>query len=791
MAEEIILNSDNDNEEEGSLGSIVQENIEEDITQESKKTQSKDNKEQDKGASHFANLKNDKRFMFLFAVLSGVFVILLTIMIFLFAKASTPEGVIIPESAPQEQPVTLPQEDSSSNLQMQKIDSMIQKANALYLKGQMQQALEIYEQIAVYSEALSNYNLGVSQMRQGNFDLALESFQKAIASNENQTVSAINAAVCALYLNDEAKFKYYIDLAYIYLPNEARSQLFEYYLSLINYYKGFYPEALQSLQAMENESYSDDAKYLSAKIYAKMGLEEKAIKQLQEQGTHDANLALGLLHANLGQYDKAITHLQHSLKIDRDRNASIAALNLIDLKTGQYQDLISRIGAYTPNTKAILDLYKIKVRIKRGLSDTLAVQRTFAKDFMPDKKAQADLLFYFAPYQVFDSRQALRYINKANMIDFLQDSKQSEELLATSQNISSVNVKIAQIINQVLNHELRKSNQDFMKLLSQYQEHSILHYNLALSYAQLQNYHLAYKHFASSYHLNPQNYAAGALAVLAGSLSDKDTRALVNQINENIETDPNFKAQNYKNIIALANNESVSMLPFLEDDSEINPFNLMFKAIIAKNNNLKDQSNQFIFMLKDQLKDDALANILFFNAQNQDLSIKEYAQNAQIYFKNFTPDYKALAGSAVVLRDDFLSLMRVSGLLNKERENLKEKLSGSSDDESLIAMLAYMDIYAGIYNEAYDLYTILIDDYGIKDSMTYFLAAVAAIGANNPNAAIALLELSKLEDTGNQETRVALGLLYQEVQNYEPALFHYGQVKDGFQSNFFTFDIRK
>ena len=83
----------------------------------------------------------------------------------------------------------------------------------------------------------------------------------------------------------------------------------------------------------------------------------------------------------------------------------------------------------------------------------------------------------------------------------------------------------------------------------------------------------------------------------------------------------------------------------------------------------------------------------------------------------------------------------------------------------------------------------MINDYKIKDSRIYFLAAVSAIGANNPNTAIALLELAKVEDPFNQEATLALALLYHEVQNYEPALFQYSRVRNHFQSEFFTFDL--
>ena len=733
--------------------------------------------------------KKDGRLIFGAALLAGVVFLLITTLLFESLTGVTPKNVIIPQAI---QVAEAMRDEENFKFEMTKIDGMIQKANALYLRGEMEQALKIYEQIAVYSESLSNYNLGVAKMNQHDYKDALESFKKAIESGENQTVAAINAAVCSLYLNDKAKFDYYVDLAYVYLPNESRSQLFNYYLSLIYYYKGFYPEALQMLQKIDNEIYADNAKYLSAKIYAKMGLNERALQNLQRQGSYESSLSMGLLYARMGDYQKATKALERSMKIDKERNASIAALNLIDLKVGNYQSMLYRTNSYFGGEEnLILDRHKIKVRLKKELLNIQLAQKNFAKDFMASKKEQANLLFYFAPYQVFDTKQAANYINKANVSNYIQKQQNNIALLNASSTLSSVNVKLSKIISGALNHKLKEANKDFEKLLKSYTEHSILHFDLALSYAQLQKFDLAYKHFSASYHLDSKNYAAGAFAVLAGNLSGADTRRLVSEINENIGLETNFNGLIYQSIISFANGDYLAMMPFLDSEVADDSFNLIVKIIAAKNNNLHNQSDNLIARLKDLLNDDLLANILYFNARNSNLNIKEYSQNAQIYFKDMKINYTNLANGANVVMDDYVALMRICGILNQERDKIKQVLAVSQTSEiGLITMLAYMNIYAGLFEEAYGLYDILINDYKIKDSRIYFLAAVSAVGANNPNTAIALLELAKVEDPFNQEATLALALLYHEVQNYEPALFQYGRVRNFFQSEFFTFDLQ-
>ncbi|EAI4233411.1 tetratricopeptide repeat protein [Campylobacter coli] len=734
----------------------------------------------------------DRKFMSLVGLSLGIICILVFTLFYLTFN----EGKVKPDiiaSKPIEQPVVMPDESYNYN-DMTRVDGMIQKANALYLKGEVEQALKVYEQIAVYNESLSNYNLGVSQMNEGKFDEAFDSFKKAIANGENQSVAAINAAVCALKLNDKEKFKYYIDLAQVYLPKEGKSKLYDYYLALINYYKGYYPEALQMLQRVNSEPYTDVAKYLSAKIYAKMDFDAKSVQQLNTQGSFEPSLSLGLLYARMGEYDKAKIALNTAMKIERDFNQSLSALTLVDIKTGDFQDMLLRLQDTYRNDEdkyKILDRYKIKVRLNKELFNIAIAQRNFSNDILKKQKDQFDLLFYFAPYQVFDSKQASLYIKKANITNFVDDSSDGQSYLARSQALSSTNVKISNIINDALNQKLRLANKEFQALLEDYPEHSILQYNLALTYAQMQNYELAYKHFSSSYHLNPKNYLAGAFAMFCGKLSDNDTTKLYHEILDNIAADSNFKANMQKNMLFLANGDYISMLPYLDENGQKTPLNLIFETIIAKNNNLNNQVDVRIAKLRSELSQDIVANILYFNSLNSNLNIKEYAQNAQIHFKNLQVDYRSVFGGSNIARELYVNLMHIAGLLNLERQKFKTLINTSKvKDEGMIQTLAYLDIFAQQYEESYALYNTLIDEYGAKDSRTLFLASVAAVGANNPNSAIALLQLSKLTDKNNKESKVALGLLYQEVGNYEAAMTQYRTLPNDFKSEFFTFDIK-
>ena len=166
---------------------------------------------------------------------AGVLIIILVAVLIIVLSSGKEEQTNAFDSSP------IPVEQSRPAIQQfnrSKIDDMLKKANSLYESGNKIEALRIYENVSRFSESLSSYNLGVSQMNQGRYAEAIASFKKAIEIRENADVSALNAAVCALHLNNEPLFKYYIDLARTFL--DTSSPHYAYYDALLNYYKGFY-----------------------------------------------------------------------------------------------------------------------------------------------------------------------------------------------------------------------------------------------------------------------------------------------------------------------------------------------------------------------------------------------------------------------------------------------------------------------------------------------------------------------------------------------------------------------
>ncbi|WP_169754831.1 tetratricopeptide repeat protein [Campylobacter curvus] len=730
--------------------------------------------------------KSNKKFIFIGLGALALVVLIAVLLIFLLKKDKKPP--IDTTTLAQ----NIEENYKTQNFGASKIDDMISKANQLYERGNKFEALKIYENIAVYNESLSNYNLGVSQMKQGKCAEAITSFTKAIADHENTAVSAINAAVCSLESNNTKNFNYYIGLANSFLQYEESSPLYSYYYALVNYYKGNYFEALQALSHPSGDDYKDKYAYLSAKILSLLGNDEAAIAKLESQKEFNANITLAQLYARQANYDKARDYLSKAAKSTTDPDLIKMIAALIDLKTGYYKDAAAFIrDIYSIDPLKPSKIYKIKTILNPELFDVNLAQLHFNDDMFFNKTRRYETLFYFAPYKVFDAKQSVEYIRKGGVSVFLDDTSAANDYLSKSATMSKVNIELSNAIAKALNYQLKEANRDFEALVKLYPNHSILQYNLALSYAQLGNFSLAAKHFITSYHLDVNNHLAGVFCAISMDMTHSVDPKLIEEIGENLENDKNLKPVNiYAALLSLVSGNQSAMLRWLEEPKDQNTLNLAFDTIIAKMTSQDEMMREKTKQLMQILPNDIITNILNFIANNQQKSVKEYARAVQIYFKDRQLDSNAFYHGASIIRKQYIKLLQIAGLLNYERDKLKEQLRIAPANANIVQTLAYVEIFANDFDDAFRLYNKAIDEFKVQDAGTLFLAAVAATGANKPQNAIALLELSKLTDPNSYESRVALGYLYQEVENIEAALIQYELIKNTeFKSEFFDFMI--
>jgi len=737
-------------------------------------------------------LKKNKKLLIIGGGIFGL--LLISIIIIIVSLSSSKEATVFDVNTTQIAD-NLNKKNDFGQFSPSHLENMIKKANLLYERGNKKEALSVYKRISTFNEAISYYNIGVAKLKEKNYQGALDSFKKAIDNGEQRCVSSINAAVSALELNKKDLFKYYIDLAFTYLPMESNSPLYSYYVGVVNYYKNYYYESLASLTHPNSIHYTYEQNYLASKIFASINMNAKAVNVLEKNAKKEDALTLGLLYARLGEFKAAKNYLTKAGSHSENPLHVKAALALVENKLGQLESSASLMDAlYKKYDENATKIYPIKTTLKDSLFDVNIAQHDFDKTLFFDDERTYGLLFYFAPFKVFNAKQTIDYIRKGSMNIFIDEIGPALSYLKKSSTISKVNISISTGIKKALNYHTEQANQIFLKMIDTYPKHSILHYNLALTYGQMSDFEKAHKHFTKSYHLDNNNYLAGAFAIITGNLIHKDIKKLSEDIKASITNDHALKETNlFMALIHLTENNQLSLTRWLEEKKDETPLNLIFDTIIAQKTFNEKEYRQKATLLTSILPKDIMANIINFNIKNKKNDIKKYAKAIQIDFKKLDLDYSAFYYGPRIVQESYVKLLQIGGLLYHERIKLIEKMELEKNDlAGIMQTLAYLSIYTHNFEEAYVLYNKLIDDLGKNDSATIFLAAVASIGANHSENAVALLELSKLTNPKNLEARYGLGLLYQEIQNWEGARIQYNKIGNSdFKSQYFSFEVTR
>ena len=679
-------------------------------------------------------------------------------------------------------------------VQPSKLENMIVKANYLYSSGSKQEALFLYEQIAQYSEAISLYNLGVAQLKDKQYKQAQLTFEKAIKNNDKRCVSAINAAVCSIYLKEDENFKYYIDLAHAYLPNEVNSPLYPYYYALINYYNKNYLEALSALQNSKDKMvYPIIENNLKAKLNALFGNDYAAIEAMENKFQDGDDLSLALLYARIGEFNLAITHLEDSILKNIQPVKSQMALGLIDLKAGKITDATREIKNVTDMfPEKVYQTYPIKVTLKDSLFDAKKAQKRYLSKIDNSKVLNYQKIFYFSPYKVFNANKTISYIRKGNANIYIDNVESAKSYLSKSATSSSVNIGITKAIKQALAFKIRQANKTLQTLVKQQPKHSILQYDLALTYAQMGNMELAHKHFLRSYYLDAKNYLSGVYAILTSQLINQENSKLKSILKDSIADEEESEEKDfYTTLLNISQNNYISSVDWLDNDYKQKPLYLALDVIISiklnKMQNAREASEKLITLLPT----DILPHIMYIDAHFYDLEDTIYASKVLNYLKQQDFDFTDLYYGPYITRYLYIQENLITGKLYFLAKQLETKLQESNTQtEEIMNALAMTYLFGEQFEKAYTLYNSLIDEVKIRDVYTLFLGAVASTAAGHHGNAIALLELANLKNKSFSESRYALGLLYLELKNNEGATIQFAHIDANyFQSQFFDFEI--
>ncbi|WP_372999715.1 hypothetical protein [Sulfurimonas sp.] len=729
-----------------------------------------------------------KKKILIFGLIAVLLVIIIIIVLFFILKSPD-----VKQKHSMDFIETKLEQNTTKAIQPSKLENMISKANYLYSTGSKDEALFLYEKIAMYSEAISVYNLGVAQLKDGTYELALKTFKKAIINDEKRCVSAINAAVCSLHLKDEKSFNYYIDLAYAYLAKEKNSPQYSYYYALINYYNKNYLEALSALENPTSKEYPTTQKHLRAKINALYSNNYKAIEAMEKNFQVEDSFSIAMLYARIGDLTLAQKHLAEAIVKNIEPVKSAVAQALVNLKAGRVQTASKQIKNVTDMfPEEVYKPYPISVNLKESLFDPLKAQLRYRDRIKHAKIFNYLKIFYFSPYKIFNADQTISYIQKGNANIYIDNISSAKEYLQRSASASSVNKGIVKAIKKALSFKLRDANSDLQKLVVLQPKHSILHYNLALTYAQMGNMTNAHKHFLLSYHLNAKNYLSGIFAIMTSQLINKDSTKLTEIVKDSISLEEASEEINlYKTLLFISDNNIISTADWLDKDYKQRPLYLAMDTIIALGLNNIDAAKKASHKLTVLLPNEILPHMMYIDSHFSDLKPKEYAKKVLNYLKIQKFNFNDLYYGPYITRYLYTQQNLITGKLFFLRKQLRDVLETTNrNTHEITSALALASLYDKAFEESYTLYNYLIDDLKVRDAYTLFLGAVASTAADHHANAIALLELSKMKDGSFLESRYALGLLYLEVQNNQGAAIQFGRIGDnGFSSEYFNFDI--
>lgn len=273
------------------------------------------------------------------------------------------------------------------------------------------------------------------------------------------------------------------------------------------------------------------------------------------------------------------------------------------------------------------------------------------------------------------------YIRKGSISLFLDENNEADEYLKASRTLSKANLNLSKAIAVALDYNLREANSQLLNITKLYTNHSILHYNLALTYAQLGNFSESYKHFITSYHLDPKNHLSGVFAIVTSTMINKENKKLIAEVIENLDQDGAIEDRDmYHAIIQLTLGNKGALLDWLENDKSKNVLNIAFGSIAGYLIGKNDTSDKKTEQLKAMLPNDILVNILNFTSKFDKNNIKEYAKDIQYNFFNNKLNKESLYGGANIIRVSFTKLLQISGLLNVQRDSIKRDLELTNDN---------------------------------------------------------------------------------------------------------------
>lgn len=573
---------------------------------------------------------------------------------------------------------------SQENLALQ-ID--FNKAVLHLSKNEYEEAIELLKKTSSVLEVPSYLNMGIAYYKLGSIDNAIVYLNKIYEKDSNIKNNTFSYMSACFYLYQISKDNKYLDTIvkvskkYKNLSEHTKRMLADTYIILKEY-----ENALEVLNSMD---YTMDLK--KALIYIKLKDYEKAtllLRKAKEQNVNPNTL------------DKILWILSFT---------DLKSNKLDQLK--ETLDLINeRRNTFKANLELPLEIYfnQNKYTSKQYLDSVLKF----------DESRKIDFIFYFAPFIFSDSQEIIYDTVKG----FIYNQKENILNLEEMVDYNSKFLKIVKEDPIIRVTELKKMLTKDTK--------SYIYYNLALSCAQINDFHNAFKYFEKAYKLNPGNKLYSTMFLITANrinvkIKDKE------YIETTIKTSNGLYNYFGKEIYKLFLNPQ-----FTSADQPLTYQNTIFYKALDFLKTMNENKPLLNHMLLDEYIKDPLTFLIRL-VQRRD-NENDYAYYARLQDSiPLTLNNNFLEGPLIITRY-YIDILKALGIFYKA----DLKITGKNTP-SYLRTKALRDLHFNLPDETIKTLEYLQSEYKLEDKYTMYLMVAALLEAGRYNDASIQISLIK------------------------------------------------
>lgn len=618
--------------------------------------------------------------------------------------------------------------------------------NLLFAKNNEDSQPEIifkYDKLKKNQDNLSlqiDFNKAVLLLEKQEYKKAINIFKRT--AQIMQIPSFLNIGIAYYKENSIYNAKLYLNKIYDY--REAMYSNTYSYMSACYYLYHITKEVSYLRTIIEigkrNKKVSEHAKRMIADTYIILNEDKKAIKVLKSM-KFPLNLKTAMLYIKLKEYGKSEVFLKRAYEetVNEDMlNKIIWIMIFRDLKANQIEKLKDHLRLIEKRKSTFDANFQLPLKIffndnKYSSKEYL----NFVTSFNEDRKI--DFIFYFAPFIFSDSEEIIYDSSKGFIFKSSQNLQSLEKMI-------DYNIKFLKIIK---NDPIERV--DKLTKIIQNDTKSYVYYNLALSYAQINDFHNAYKFFEKAYKLNPGNKLYAIMTLISAkkvNIKVRDRDYIITNIKSENGLYKYFGHIVYKMLI------DEDFKTKTKPGKYVNTiFHKGIKFLDEMGNNKISLDSQLI---KEHYKDPLVYLIkMMYKRKNENefLYRSRIQDNLPLIINN-----NFLKGPLVVTKF-YVDSLKALGLFSKAELIIDEEKS-----PSYLRTRALLDLHNKKSASSIKILESLQERYQLEDKYTMYLLVAALLDANRYNDASIQISLIKAILNDNEADFLTGVQLIQELK---------------------------